>query len=319
MQELTDILRDMRLSGGVFLEAEFTAPWCIVAQVDADDCEPFIPMPPYLIAYHYVLEGRFILDIEGGPRLEAGPGQLVVLPRNDRHCLASAVGVTPVDASGLITPGTDGALASIRCGGGGERTRILCGFLGSADGCDPLLLSLPPVMSLRLERHGTGKWIEESMRFAMHELQGSGPGAGETLARLAELLFAQAVREYVQQLPLDGRGWLHGLRDPVVGKALALLHAELDRGWTLDDLARRSAVSRSVLTDRFARLIGLSPMEYHRRRRLDRAAQWLTRTTRSIASIAFDTGYGSEEAFSRSFKRAFGASPGSFRKGTQTQ
>lgn len=317
VQGLTEILRDMRLSGGVFLDAEFTAPWCIASQVDANDCKPFMAMPSHLIAYHYVVEGRFVVEVEGGGTMEAVPGQLLVMPRNDKHCLASASGLTPTDAGSLIEQGIDDSIARIRYGGGGSRTRILCGFLGSDNGCDPLLSSLPPVVSLTLEPDKTGKWIEESIHYAMHELAAGGPAASTSLARLAELLLAEAVREYVEQLPPDGHGWMSGLSDPMVGKALALIHGQLNRRWTLDDLAREIATSRSVLTERFARLIGVSPIEYHRRRRLERAAERLSHTNQPVASIAFEVGYGSEAAFSRSFKRSYGSSPGAFREATR--
>lgn len=274
-------------------------------------------MPPYLIAYHYVVEGRFVLEVEGASSLEAEAGHLLVLPRNDAHLLASARGVAPVDAAGLIEPGDEGDVARIRFGGGGgERTRILCGFLGTDTSHDPLLSSLPPVISLTVNPNQTGKWIEESIRHAMRGLTEGGAAAIGNLSRLAELLLAEAVREYVEQLPPDGRGWLSGLRDPVVGKALGLIHGQLSRQWTLDDPAREAAASRSVLTDHFARFIGVPPIEYHRRRRLERAAERLSYTNRPIASIAFEVGYGSEAAFSRSFKRAYGSSPGAFREAT---
>lgn len=197
-----------------------------------------------------------------------------------------------------------------------QRTRILCGFLGTDTSHDPLLSSLPPVISLTVDPNQTGKWIEESIRHAMRGLTAGGVAAIGNLSRLAELLLAEAVREYVEQLPPDGWGWLSGLRDPVVGKALGLTHGQLSRQWTLDDLPREAAASRSVLRDHFARFIGVPPIEYHRRRRLERAAERLSYTNRSIASIAFEVGYGSEAAFSRSFKRAYGSSPGAFREAT---
>lgn len=307
----------MRLAGGVFLDAEFTAPWAIVARVDADDCQPFMQMPPHLIAYHYVCEGRFVVEIEGADRINAAAGQLLVLPRNDAHRLASASGVSPADAARLIEPGRRGEVAHIRYGGGGARTRILCGFLGTDTGHDPLLSSLPPVIPLTVDPDQTGRWIEESIRHAMRGLASGGPAAIANLSRLAELLLAEAVREYIEQLPPDGRGWLSGLRDPVVGRALALIHGQLSRQWTLEDLAREIATSRSVLTDHFARFIGVPPMEYHRRRRLERAAERLSYTNRPVTSIAFEVGYGSEAAFSRSFKRLYGSSPGAFRDATR--
>lgn len=311
-EALSQVLSDMHLAGGVFLDAEFSAPWCVVSQVEADDCKPFMAMPPYLIAYHYVVEGELIAEVDGTQTM-ACAGQLLVLPRNDRHLLSSELDLTPANAGDLIEPGEPGEVARIRHGGGGARTRILCGFLGTDTGHNPVLSSLPTIISLDLSADKTDKWVEESIRYLMRGLAAGGQTAVGTLNRLAELLFVEAVRTYAERQPVDGRGWLCGLRDPVVAKALALLHGQLNRPWTLAELARETATSRSVLTDHFARTIGMGPMEYHRRHRLERAAERLSQTNRTIGAIGFEAGYGSEAAFSRSFKRAFGSSPGAYR------
>lgn len=315
-ETLSPILSDMRLTGGVFLDAEFSAPWCIVSKVGPEDCQPFMVMPPYLIAYHYVIEGHLVAQVEGEAKIEAKTGQLLMLPRNDTHLLASDLGVAPADIEALIEPAETGNVARIVHGGGGARTRIFCGFLGTETGYDPLLSSLPAIISLALDADQTGKWVEESIRHLMRGLTAGGPSAARSMSRLAELLFVEAVREYVEQRPANERGWLSGLRDPLVGKALALIHGQLNRRWTLSDLARETATSRSVLTGRFSHLIGMAPIEYHRRRRLERAADSLSFTHRSIGSIALEAGYGSEAAFSRTFKKAYGSSPGAYRDAT---
>jgi AraC-like DNA-binding protein len=314
---LTEILRELRLSGGVFLDAEFTAPWCIVAQVDADDCQPFMAMPPHLIAYHYIVEGNLVVEIDGADALNATPGQLLVLPRNDRHLLASARDAAPVDLARLLMRDGETGIARIRHGGKGDRCRILCGFLGTNNAHDPLLASLPPLITLQLSPEKTGKWVEESIRFAMRDLANGGPATTGNLDRLAELLLTEAVREYVARLPADQQGWMASLKDPVVGNALALIHGQPGRRWTLDDLAREVATSRSVLGERFTRLLGVPPIDYQRRQQLGRAADSLSQTSRPLASIALEAGYNSEAAFSRSFKRAYGSSPGAFREATR--
>lgn len=218
-----------------------------------------------------------------------------------------------------IKRGDNANIARIRYGGEGNRTRILCGFLGTHNAHDPLLASLPSLITIKLDASMTGQWVEESMRFAMRELVVGGPSAIGNLNRLAELLLAEAVREYVAQLPADQRGWLAGLRDPVVGNALPLIHGQLSRRWTLDDLTREVATSRTVLGERFTRFLDVPPIKYHRRRQLGRAADWLSHSNRPVASIAFDVGYNSVAAFSRSFKRVYGSSPGAFREATRNQ
>ncbi len=314
MHALTEMLRDMHLSGGVFLDAEFTAPWCIVAQVGPEDFRPHMAAPRHLVAYHYVLEGTCTIGIEDEPDREVKAGQLIVVPRNDRHTLGSASGIASVDAAGLITHDTDDCIGRIRYGGGGRATRILCGFLGSDSACSPLFAGLPATIFLTLDPHRLGSWIEGSMRYAMRELAAGGPAAVVSLTRLSELLLVEALREYVQQLPPAASAWMRGLGDPIAGRAVALMHARLAHPWSVDMLAREVGTSRSVLIERFARLIGVPPMEYLRRRRLERATDRLTRTDAPIGSIAFEIGYGSEAAFSRSFRRAYGCSPGAFRK-----
>ncbi len=152
------------------------------------------------------------------------------------------------------------------------------------------------------------------MRYAMRELAAGGPAAVVSLTRLSELLLVEALREYVQQLPPAASAWMRGLGDPIAGRAVALLHVRLAHPWSVDTLAREVGTSRSVLIERFARLIGVPPMEYLRVRRLERAADRLAHTDVPIRSIAFEIGYGSEAAFSRSFRRAYGCSPGTFRK-----
>lgn len=312
---LTDVLRAMRLSGGVFLDGEFTEPWCVLAKVGPEDCRPFLPEPPaQLIAYHYVVEGRLVLAIEGEAPVPATAGQLLVLPRNDGHLLGSALGLRPARADDLIQPGGEDGLARIVSGGGGARTRILCGFLGTDCRDDPLIASLPAVMQLDLQDRLAGPWIEGSIRYAARALAAGGPGASSSLARLAELLFAEAVREYVRMLPEGQTGWLAGLRDPFVGRALALIHDRPTHPWTLHELAREVGLSRSALADRFTRRIGVPPMRYLSRRRLLMAADRLGRGPQSVAQIAHEAGYEAEAAFNRAFKREFGVPPGAFRK-----
>ena len=314
MDALTDVLRAMRLSGGVFLDAAFTAPWCIIARITPEDCRPFMPRPAQLIAYHYVVEGRLYLRIAGQAPIMAAAGQLLVLPRNDQHVLGSALDLAPANVDELIEPAGEDGLARIRFGGGGARTCLLCGFLGSDDRSATLLASLPAVLQLDLQDTLTGPWIEHSMRYAAGALAAGGLGASANLARLAEILFTEAIRAYVTALPPGHTGWLAGLRDPGVGKTLALLHGRFAHPWTLAELARAVGLSRSTLTERFTRHIGVPPMHYLSRCRLLRAAEWLRAGQHSVAAIGYEVGYASEAAFNRAFKREFGMAPGVFRK-----
>ena len=314
MDALTDLLKAMRLSGGVFLDAVFTAPWCIISKIAPEDCRPFMLEPAQLIAYHYVVEGHLIVSISGQTPISAAAGQLLILPRNDQHLLGSDLHLQPVNADDLIEPPAHDGLARIRFGGSGVRTRILCGFLGSDNPTDPLIASLPALIKLDLANKLTGSWIESSIQYAAQELTAGGPGAVPNLARLAELLFAEAIREYTRTLPSHQKGWLARWRDPAIGRALSLMHGSLTQTWTLDELAREVGLSRSTLTERFTAHLGVSPMRYLSRCRLQLAAERLRAGQQSVAQIGYGIGYESEAAFNRAFKREFGMSPGAFRK-----
>ena len=314
MDALSDLLRVVRLSGGVFLEAEFSAPWSITAQVGPEDCRLVLAEPARLIAFHYVISGSLLLQIDRNPPVEVRGGNVVLLPRNDAHTLGSQRGLKAVRAEQLIQTDPAGGLARIRHGGGGEVTRIVCGFVGSELDCHPLIDALPSTLVLDLNGRAAGEWILSSFLYAAQELAAARAGSGSVLAKLSELMFVEAVRCYLEALPVDERGWLAGLRDPAVGRALALLHTELARPWTAEDLARQVYLSRSAFADRFTALIGVPPITYLTRWRMQVAAQRLRESRRSVAQISEDVGYESEIAFARAFKRQFSMSPAQWRK-----
>jgi AraC-like DNA-binding protein len=314
MDPLLDLLHDMHLTGGIFLDAEFTSPWCVTSKVGADEASAYFPKPSHVIAYHYVTEGKCVLEVDGHPVTDVRAGEIVLLPRNDPHRLGSALNVGAVNAGDLIEPAADGGLARIVHGGGGERTRILCGFLGTKTANPPIASVLPSALTVPVDQAAAGAWIESSFRFASQDLVAGQSGSPAVLARLAELLFIEAVRRHVASLPREHRGWLAGLRDPIVGRALALLHGQKAYRWTVPELARESGASRSAFADRFTSLMGEAPMRYLARLRLRFAAERLRESQETIASVALDVGYESEAAFSRAFKREFGKSPAVWRR-----
>jgi AraC-like DNA-binding protein len=313
MDALSSVLQAVKLSGGIFLDARFTAPWCVTAAMTADDCRPYLTNPAQLIAYHYVLEGRLLLQVEQEPAVEVGAGEIVLLPRNDAHVMASAAGLRPVRAGALVQPSESGGLARIEHGGGGAPTRIICGCLGSDEAHNPLISALPRALKLDLRDARARDWVEASVRFAAQELALGGLAAAGVVARVAELLLVEAVRSYASALPTDQAGWLKGLSDPYVGRALALIHGELSRDWTTEELARAAALSRSAFAERFASAVGMPPMRYVTHWRMQLAKQALLEARKPVAQIAFIAGYDSEAAFSRAFKREFGEPPARWR------
>ncbi len=317
MDALSDVLRVAHLTGGVFLHAEFFAPWCVAARVSPEHCMPALGPASHLIIYHYVVEGSLHIRVEqeDAEDLAIGAGEVVLLPRNDLHLMGSDLSLPPVQGSDIIRPPTDGGLYSIHHGGAGGRTRMLCGFLGCASAEGNLLIStLPPLLKFNVEQGGAGEWIRSTLQYAAKEVSAGRPGSETVLAKLSELLFVDAVRRYAEALPEGQTGWLAGLRDVYVARALALLHHDVSRRWTVDDLGREVGLSRSALADRFIRLIGEPPMHYLASWRMQVATQKLRNTSASLAQIAEIVGYDSEAAFSRAFKKAFGVAPATWRR-----
>jgi len=317
MDALSDVLRVAHLTGGVFLQAEFFAPWCIATRVAPEHCAPALGRASHLIIYHYVVEGDLRIRVEGenGEGLVIGAGEIVLLPRNDLHLMGSDLRLPPVAGSDVIHPPKDGGLFSIHHGGNGKRTRMVCGFLGcdSAKG-NPVISTLPPLLTLNVEQGGAAEWIRSTFQYAAEEVSIGRPGSETVLAKLSELLFVETVRRYAETLPDGQSGWLAGLRDPYVARALALLHRDIARRWTVDDLGRAVGLSRSALADRFIRLIGVPPMHYLANWRMQVATQQLRNSSISLAQVAEIVGYDSEAAFSRAFKKTFGTAPATWRR-----
>jgi AraC-like DNA-binding protein len=317
MDALSDVLRVADLTGGVFLHAEFFAPWCVASRVAPEHCAPALGPASHLIIYHYVVEGELRIRVDGdeGDGLRLGPGDVVLLPRNDLHVMGSDLSMPPVPGREVITPPKNGGLFSIHHGGGGRCTRMICGFLGcaSAQG-NPVLSSLPPLLTLDLAHDRAAEWIRSTFQFAAEEVAAGRPGSETVLAKVSELLFVDSVRRYAEALPDGQTGWFAGLREPYVARALALLHREVSRRWTVDDLGREVGLSRSALADRFIRLIGAPPMHYLAAWRMQVAAQKLRNTSGSLAQVAEVVGYDSEAAFSRAFKKTYGVAPATWRR-----
>jgi AraC-like DNA-binding protein len=314
MDAVTDLLQATRLSGGVFLDAEFSAPWCVHSGISDEERTQFGITAANIIAYHYISEGRMLLELDDHEPVVVESGEIVLLPHNEQHRLCSALGLAPVDPTGLLVAGEDTKLRIVH-GGGGTRTRMLCGYLANELQSDPIIRMLPRVLKVRIADAPSSAWIESSMRFGAQELATGPARSPMLLAKLAELLFVEAVRRYLATRPPAESGWSAGIADPMIGRALALLHRQLERRWTAEDLARAVGMSRSAFADRFTRLMGETPMRYLAQQRLQLASRKLEDPGASIARIAFETGYESEAAFNRAFKRAFGAPPATWRDG----
>jgi AraC-like DNA-binding protein len=317
MDALSEVLRLVRLTGSVFLNAELTAPWAVESPPSKVLAEALIPEAEHVIEYHLVVEGRCFIEVADEPPLELAQGDLVMVPRGDSHRMSSdAKAAIPTQRASETRLPAPGAIAFPAYGGGGEMTRLVCGYLAlDRRLCAALIMALPRVLRVTAGSSEVSSWLQTYFRIRLIEQDESQPGSACMLAKLSELMFVEAVRRYVESLPPEQSGWLCGLKDPYVGKALGLLHASAANSWTVDSLAREVGVSRSGLADRFTTLIGKSPMQYLTHWRLTLAAHFLRTTNKPASVIAYEVGYESEAAFNRAFKREFGAPPVAWRRG----
>ena len=313
MDVLSELLGSVRLTGGIFLDAHFTAPWCVTANMTPERSKPFLPNPVQLVGFHVVIEGELLVIFGDEPPIKARAGEILLFPGNDGHILGNVQGLTPVSPRDLIQPSADGGPARISYGGGGKATHIICGFLGSEETYNPLIAALPRVLSLDLRQGMARDWIETSVLFAANELAAGRMASSGVLSRLSETLLVEAVRQYSSTLA-DGSGsWLNGVKDPQIGHALALMHHKLGEPWSAELLAKEVAMSRSAFIDRFTTLVGMPPIRYLTVWRMQTAKQRLREKRTAIAQLAHSVGYVSEEAFSRAFKREYGISPAQWR------
>jgi AraC-like DNA-binding protein len=311
MDVVQDLLSSMRLAGGVFLEADFTAPWCVTASIDAADCAPVLVNPAHVIGYHYVREGRLVCYIPGEPPIEAGAGEILLFPRSGEHLLGDELTATPIRAGQLVRPALKEGLARIEWGGGGAKTSIFCGFLGSVTPPNMLLLELPAVLKVNILEGPRRDWLVSSLRYAADEMASNSP---LVLGKLTEALLLEAVRRYMQTLPPEDGGSLAGLADPPIGRALSLIHRRYAEDLTTEQLARVAGMSRSAFAERFLALTGEPPMRYCARWRMRVAANLLSEGRTNAASVAYEVGFNSEAAFSRAFKREFDLPPAQWRR-----
>lgn len=315
MDTLSDMLASMRLAGGVFLDGEMSGPWSILSQVTPEECAVYFPTAPptsHIIAYHYVRSGWMDCEIAGEQGMvTVRAGQIVLLPRNRPHLLHGPERSEPIDGPSMGLVADDDGLYRVRLTGDGEKTTVYCGFLASTTPDNMLLRSLPAMMVIGLDDAADAAWIKRSIDFAVRGLSKESP---EMVGKLAEGLFAEAVRRYIDALPEEDAGWLAGLKDPAVGRTITLIHRDYAEALTLDDLSREAGVSKTVLGQRFRQLLGESPMQYCSKWRMHVAADMLRKDRQNACSVAYSVGFNSEAAFNRAFKREYGLPPAAWQR-----
>jgi AraC family transcriptional regulator, alkane utilization regulator len=311
---IRDGLRCLQLSGAMFLRAELTAPWAYESPPSAEIVKMLKPGDRRIILFHIFTEGRGVIELGSGGGGEVASGDIAIFPFADQHRVGDPNVECAVPIGELLPPPPWSTLPIVRFGGGGHATSMVCGYLICDDlPVNPVLGSLPPFIRVRPSGGPLSRWVDASVDYALHATQGQRADDDPLLQRLPELLFIECLCDYAAKAPQADRGWLAGLSDPTVGRALACMHREPERPWSLRELAKRAATSRSVLDDRFRQLLGQAPMTYLTAWRLQLAARRLRTTSATMSEVADSVGYASEASFSRAFKRHVGVSPSEWR------
>jgi AraC-like DNA-binding protein len=315
MDALSGMLGAVHMTGAIFVNARLSAPWGLTVPHVREFAATLAPGTEHLVNYHLIAEGHALARIEGVPEMRLAPGDILILPHGDGHSLSNGAPTQFVDTGTRLAGYLSGDLIDDELGEGGEPTHMICGFFGCDRHAAQLFLAgLPPMLRLHIRGDAAGEWLEASIRHLVGESASGRPGGAVLLSKMAEAIFVESLRRYVEQLPAEQTGWLAAVRDPIVGRALARLHREPHRPWTLETLAAATAASRSVLAERFTRLLGEPPLAYLARWRMQVAARLLQRTEKTVVQLACEVGYESEAAFSRAFKREFGLPPSQYRR-----
>jgi AraC-like DNA-binding protein len=317
---LSDVLRTIRLTGTLFFMMDVSAPWEAEVPDGAALASSTLPGAQHVISYHVVTGGTCWGGLVDEPPVRLEAGDVLVLPRGDAYFISTAPDVPRrADLTAEIAFLRDMAAGRLPFvvkdgGGGAQGVSLVCGFLG----CDlrpfnPLLATLPRLLHVRGVCGSPGDPASRLVELALAESRERKAGGECIRLRLSELMFVEVVRGYLASLPADHTGWLAGLRDPTVARALALLHERPDRPWTLAELARKAGLSRSALAERFTHFVGLPPMQYLTQWRMQVAARLLADGASKVSTVGREVGYDSEAAFSRAFKKATGVPPARWR------
>lgn len=312
---LSDLLGSMHLSGTVLFRAEFHEPWSVLTP---DSCQLAQTLPfrtEHIIPFHLFATGGCWIEMEGHEPVWLDEADAVLLPYGDPHCLRGHGSVDTVELGPLLPQGPWQQIPVVAHGGPGDATEIICGFLQ----CDellfhPILRHLPSLLHVGAGSDASNDWLAGTIRHTIREASKPMPGSRSMLRRLTEVMFVEILRSHLQNLSADEVGWFAALNDPVAGAALQQLHAAPMKDWTIEKLAREAGVSRTVLAQRFKHFLDLPPMRYLAQWRLQLAAQQMKTSDVPLKTIVDGSGYESEAAFSRAFKRHFGLPPGDWRK-----
>jgi AraC-like DNA-binding protein len=306
MEKIDVLLSAMRLAGGVILDCELRGEWAIHSSFPAPICSQFFPVRGSLISYHFVREGEMSARAGDSEETKVGPGSILLFPQNVDHALFNA-DLPPIRTEDLVLPPEDDGPALLRLGEGEPVVRLYCGFLSATSHQNPVLQHLPPLLVVRPDDARTA-WVDASMRFAAEQAHDDPAMVG----KLAELMFAEAVQVYLEQNE-EAQRLAAGMSDPAIARALDYIHQHYAEEIEVDDIAREAGVSRTVLGERFAAVMGEPPIRYCTRYRMRQATDLLERGS-TADEVAHAVGFSSAAAFTRAFKREYGEPPATWRR-----
>lgn len=300
---LGEALHYLRMDGVFYCHSALTAPW-----------GAHMPALPGCLMFHLVTAGRCWLGLgangqgEGSRWLQAGDFALV--PHGQGHDLLHEPGASAPDLFSLPRQAVSERYEVLCHGGGGALTQLICGAVRFENPVARQLLALlPPVIAIDAAALQHGDWMQSTLRLMAEEARTMRAGGEAVITRLADIVVIQSIRHWVQHDPGARSGWLGALQDRRIGRAMSLMHRDPAQGWTVAALAQASAMSRSAFAQRFSELVGQPVLRYLTQWRMTLAQAWLAQGC-TIGDVAARTGYQSESAFSRAFKRSVGTSPG---------
>jgi AraC-like DNA-binding protein len=308
---LGEALHSLRMSGSFYCRSELTAPWALE-----------LPPAEELLTFHVVTSGRCWLHAEGDEPRRLEPGDLALLPR-DGHRLSSDPGIPASRLDDLLQQQVrvSERYSILRYGGGGTATSLVCGAVRfDHPAAHHLVKLLPKVIHVEASSSphlAMTDWMQSTLRLMSVEAKELRPGGETVITRLADILVIQAIRAWIERDPAARTGWLGALQDAHIGRAIALIHRDPARPWTVSSLAHEVAMSRSGFAARFTELVGEPAMQYVTRWRMHVALTLLQADDAAQSELAGRLGYQSEAAFSRAFKRLMGISPGAARRRAQ--
>ncbi len=333
MDVLSEVLKIVRLNGGLFFTAECRSPWSVSTPTASQLGKLMNTKAECIILFHILVEGKCWMMPDNQKPFMIDGGSLAIFPHHPEHVMTSNRDLTPTPVTSILPVAGGKGVPNIRFGSQGDKTKLICGYLQCDQRFNPLIKALPEVLVIspvdvclwdlvaenqqpptpNMFPREAGDWLDSTLKYIEKEAYGSSSGSLAMTVRLAEILFLEVLKRYIHQLPMNSRGWLAGIRDREIGQALTLLHESPQHKWSIAELAKEVGVSRSGLTRRFTEMVGEPPIKYLTGWRIQLAKHLLLQPGQEIQQISLQVGYESDEAFSRTFKRYTGEPPATWR------